>query len=49
MLQSGAVEIQQNSGGHWTIKLGSQNGRLLYKPKCSCVSTKTKLWKLLLR
>ena len=35
--------------GHWTIKLGRQNGRLLHWPKCSCVSTKTKLWKLLLR
>ena len=35
--------------GHWTIKLGRQKGRLLHWPKCSCVSTKTKLWKLLLR
>ena len=35
--------------GHWTIKLGRQNGRLLHWPKCSCVSTKTKLWKLLLQ
>ena len=35
--------------GHWTIKLGRQNGRLLHWPKCSCVRTKTKLWKLLLR
>ena len=35
--------------GRWTIKPGRQNGRLLHWPKCSCVSTKTKLWKLLLR
>ena len=32
-----------------TIKLGRQNGRLLHWPKCSCVSTKNKLWKLLLQ
>ena len=32
-----------------TIKLGRQNGRLLQWPKCSCVSTKTKLWKIFLR
>ena len=35
--------------GHWTIRLGRQSGRLLHWPECSCVSTKTKLWKLLLR
>ena len=35
--------------GHWTIKLGQQNGRLFQWPKCSCVSTNAKLWKLLLR
>ena len=34
--------------GHWTIKLGRQNGKLLHWPKCSSVSTKTTLWKLLL-
>ena len=33
--------------GHWTIKPGRQNGRLLHWPKRSC--TKTKLWKLLLK
>ena len=27
--------------GHWTIKLGRQNGRLLHWRKSSCVSTKT--------
>ena len=31
--------------GHWTIKLGIQNERLLHWPECSCASTKTKLWK----
>ena len=31
------------------IKLGRQNGRLLHWPKCSRLSKKTKLWKLLLR
>ena len=35
--------------GRWIIKLGGQNGRLLHWPKCCCVSTKTKLWKSLLR
>ena len=35
--------------GLWTIKLGRQNGRLLHWRKCSCVSTKTKHWKLLLQ
>ena len=34
--------------GHWTIKVGRQNGGLFHWPKCSCVSTKTKHWKLLL-
>ena len=34
--------------GLWTIKLGKQNGRLFHWPKRSCVSTKTKHWKLLL-
>ena len=38
-----------NSGGPLDIKLGGQNGRLLHWPKCCCVSTKTKLWKSLLR
>ena len=38
-----------NSGGPLrTIKLGRQHGRLLHWSKCSCVSRKTKLWKLLL-
>ena len=32
--------------GHWTIR---QNGRLLDWPKCSCVSTEIKFWKLSLR
>ena len=27
--------------GDWAIKLGRQNGRLLYWPKCRCVSMKT--------
>ena len=35
----------KNSGG----PLDRQNGRLLHWPKCSCMSMKTKLWKLLLR
>ena len=34
--------------GLWTIKLGRQNGRLLHWRNCSCVSTNTKHWKLLL-
>ena len=33
---------------HWTVQLGRQDGRLLHWPQCSCVSMKTKLWKLLL-
>ena len=43
--------IQQRKilAGHWKIKLGRQNGRLLYWPKCSCVNTETKLWKRLLQ
>ena len=35
--------------GHWKVKLSRQNGRLLHWPKCSCMSTETKLWKLLLQ
>ena len=35
--------------GHWTIQLSRQNGRLFHWPKCSCMSTKTKRWKLLLQ
>ena len=35
--------------GHWTLIVGRQNARLLHWPKCSCVSRKIKLWKLLLR
>ena len=35
--------------GHWPLLFGRQNARLLHWPKCSCVSTKTKLWKFLLR
>ena len=35
--------------GHWTITLGRQNGRLVHWPRCSCVGTNTKHWKLLLQ
>ena len=35
--------------GYWTIRLSRQNGRQLHWPKCSCVSMKTKVWKLLLQ
>ena len=35
--------------GHWAIRFSRQNGRLPHWPKCSCVSTKTKRWELLLR
>ena len=35
--------------GHWTIKLGRQNGKLFHWPKFSCVSKEVKLWKPLLR
>ena len=41
-------KMEDCSIGHWTIKLARQNGRLLHWPKSSCLSTKTKLWKLLL-
>ena len=39
----------KHSGRLLTIIHGRQNGRLFHWPKCSCMSTKTKLWKLLLR
>ena len=36
-------ECQQILLGYWTIKPGRQDWRLFHWPKCSCVSTKTKL------
>ena len=32
--------------GHWTIKLGRPNARLLHWSECSCASAKTKVWRL---